>query len=260
MKIVHITDLHIGYNNKKYNCEKRAKTLVDKLIKKCIPPSDYTIVLTGDIVDKGKEIGEFEKAKIILDKLEIAGIKLLLVPGNHDYGSGKSISEKYQKRFKKVFYGNSKYEFPSCKIINNTAFIGLDSLQGEFDTKKPKRPNGSIGKGQLKKLREELSKPKVLQCKYCVVYLHHHPFYKAPFWIMALKDSKELGNILKEFDIDMLMFGHKHKGDILNGKKWGIPRIFDGGCSTGKKMDKPTPVRIIDLTKSSEQYQEWTLL
>lgn len=259
MKIVHISDLQIGYD--KNNCKKRAEKIVSGLIKRCKPASDYIIVLTGDIVDKGKKSGQFETAKTILDKLTSAGLQLLIVPENYDYDSGRKIKKVYQEKFNATFYGDSNFKFPICNIINQTAFIGLDSMPGELENSRSSlAPDGLLGKKQLKHLKEFLLDAEVMQCQHRVVYLHHHPFYKDIFWIMALKDEKGLEKVLKEFDIGLLLFGHKHDGDILSGEKWGIPRIFDGGSSTGIKMDKATPVRLIDLEKSSNQYQEWKLL
>ena len=87
--------------------------------------------------------------------------------------------------------------------------------------------------------------PEVYAAKYKVIYLHHHPFHPQPFHY--LKDSEELGCILRQFKIDALFFGHNHDGRKWNGK-WSITRVYDGGTSTGKK-GKPAPHRVIDLSR-----------
>lgn len=270
MKIVHISDLHFGYTASGDNCSTKSAILISELIKRCAPAPDYIVVITGDIVDKGRKVEQLNEVKVILDGLTNNRIRYLICPGNHDYGAGNLISEKHQQEFKEIFYGNSFYPFPTHTIIENTVFIGLDSLQGEFDSsdgqfddngyRGDRGPDGSLGSRQRDELKKILALPEVVSCRYRVVYLHHHPFYNAFAKISALHDSPALGKILKEADIDLLMFGHKHKGDILGGDHWGIPRIFDGGSSTGKKMEKPTPVRVLDLEKSSDQYQEWEIV
>ena len=80
--------------------------------------------------------------------------------------------------------------------------------------------------------------------------MHHHPFDKK--FGHRLKDSDELKKKLKPYAqkgmIDALLFGHKHQGRTHNGK-WGIPRLYDGSSSTGKRKKKSDPIiqRVIDL-------------
>lgn len=261
MKVVHLSDLHIGYVNGKWNCADRATAIISAIIEKCQPASEYVVVITGDLVDKGKIHDQINHAANIIDALGKSSIKCIVVPGNHDYGSGLGISLRHQAYFKKTFYGKSDESFPRLTIIGDTAFLSLDSLQGEFDlsgnildggTDLTGGADGCIGPNQLEVFRAMLSSPEVRRCSNSVVLLHHHPLYKAAGFL-ELKDAGEFTSVLEEYEIDMLLFGHKHGGDELNSN-WGIPRVFDGGSSTGKDMEVPSKIRVVDLTKPPSQY------
>jgi len=261
MKIIHLSDLHIGYVKGKWNCTKRAISIANTVVSKCKPAHEYVVVISGDIVDKGKRHKQIKQAAELFDIFSKNKIRYIVVPGNHDYGSGLGISLKHQAYFKKKFYGNRDESFPRINVFDNTAFISLDSLQGEFDLSGnfidggedlTGGADGAIGPEQFRRLRKIFIKTEVMSCENRVVLLHHHPIYKGGGFL-ELKDAKELTQTLEENEVDVLLFGHKHGGDELNNH-WGIPRVYDGGSSTGKRMEAPSKIRIIDLSKPPGQY------
>jgi 3',5'-cyclic AMP phosphodiesterase CpdA len=207
--------------------------------------SNYVIVHTGDVVEDATRGGSYEEALAHFNRLREAGFALLFVPGNHDYGTGSLGSGEYVGKFKKYFHGKKNVQYPIKTIIDDIAFLGLDSMAEEVNWYDRLFAEGELGKKQLARLLETLKEDDVKNSKYRVVYLHHHPFHPKPFH--QLKDSKELGDILKKGNISALLFGHNHDGKIWSGK-WGIPRVYDGGTSTGKE-GKPNPHRVIDLSR-----------
>ena len=268
-KIIHLTDLHIGYKHCTGNFDK----IIANIKKKCHPVSDYVIVITGDITDKPlagdrnpSEDDYAEAAKRVRD-LKSSGFTVLVVPGNHDYGSGIRQDNEYVSLFKRVFYNNENASYPRKDIIGDIAFIGLDSMKGEMrdqamissDEKDSIFAAGCIGKDQRAALATMLAAdPEVLHAKKRVLYFHHRPFFFLRVG-MLLQDRKELKAILeKNGNIDLLLFGHRHKNKDFHGK-WGIPRIYDGGTSTWKDTEN-SPHRIIDLSKSPSEDREENFL
>lgn len=248
-KIIHLSDLHVGYGN----LTGKLRDLVSRIIFHKQPANDYIIIITGDIVQNANKDGSFEEASAQLDRLKQAGFHVLPVMGNHDCGTGVAATKKNLKKFKKHFYGDKKYKFPKLDIIDDIAFIGLNSMAGELKTFSLERfgAEGELGKKQRNILSTQLTSNKVQNCTYKVIYLHHHPFDPQPFH--HLKDSVELGEILVQHKIDALLFGHNHAGLVWNGH-WNIQRAYDGGTSTGKK-GSPNPHRVIDLsTHPSKDY------
>jgi predicted MPP superfamily phosphohydrolase len=256
-KIIHLTDLHIGIPE----CTATFGKIVKNIKARMTPESDYVIVITGDIVDTVDDnLTTYIQAKKYFDDLESAGFTVLVVPGNHDYGSGNRQTKEFVGKFKEIFYSDSSVSYPKKDIIGEIAFIGLDSMQGEMEeetfpytSKNSIFAAGSLGKRQLENLRVMLeSDPDVTGAEKIVVYMHHRPFYFShlrsvlvPATGMFLQDRKKLKRIIKG-KIDLLLFGHRHKSKAYYGK-WNLPRIYDGGTST-KKADKknPPPHMVID--------------
>ncbi len=247
-KIIHLSDLHIGY--KKQDLEKRFKGIAECIIFVKEPAEDYVIIVTGDLVERATDPANHENTKTYLDKLQTQGFTVLVIPGNHDYGTGTLGDKKYQKKFKQMFYGIEKFTFPRLDIIDNIAFIGLDSMEEELNTFDRLGANGELGKAQRERLDKLLDQEDVKKCAFRVVYLHHHPF--DPWFMHELKDSRQLGEILmKHGNVDVVLFGHNHNFRKWNGK-WGIKRCYDAGSST-RKDNMPSFVRVIDLSQPPKE-------
>jgi 3',5'-cyclic AMP phosphodiesterase CpdA len=240
-KIIHLSDAHIGYQD----LSTKMGDIVTRIIYTKEDASNYVIVHTGDVVEDATRAGSYEEALCHFNRLKAAGFTVLFVPGNHDYGTGILGSEQYVDKFKRYFYGNKNIVYPIKSIIDEIAFIGLDSMAEELNWYDRLWSEGELGEAQLNRLSVMLNTEEVKRCPFKVVYLHHHPFHPKPFH--QLKDSDKLEKILKPHKISALLFGHNHDGRIWNGR-WGISRAYDGGTSTAKE-GKPNPHRVIDLSK-----------
>jgi predicted MPP superfamily phosphohydrolase len=83
-KIIHLSDLHIGHED----CGDKFRALIDNITFLKQPADNYTIVITGDIVDNGTKSEQTDEAVAGIRLLEERGYGVLVVPGNHDYGTG----------------------------------------------------------------------------------------------------------------------------------------------------------------------------
>ncbi|MCK4764809.1 MAG: metallophosphoesterase [Candidatus Aminicenantes bacterium] len=259
-RIIHLSDLHVGHQD----MHERFEHII-KMIKFTKPEAEkYVIVLTGDLVERATE-KNYEQAKECIDFLRKERYTVLPIPGNHDYSEGLYHSKRNVKKFKKAFFEKDddffqtdREEYPKIDIIGQQgeriAFIGLDSMADELHWYDSLWANGEIGEKQLKRMDERLREERVVECKYKVVYLHHHIF--APLHpTHELKDTDKFVKHLKEYmeedgekhKINALCFGHNHHGHIWNGQL-GIPRCYDGGTSTSK-ANGSSPHRVIDLSR-----------
>lgn len=242
-KIIHLSDLHIGHKD----LATRAWAIANRIILNKPQSSDYVILLTGDLVENGNDSNSLLEAKRFVEHLRAAGFHVLLVPGNHDFGDGIFASKAVAKEFIKQLFGK-RITFPRLDVINDTAFIGLNSMEEETGIRDGGfSAEGELGKKQIDRLNRMLDRKSVVDAKYRVVYLHHHPLDYRVF--LYLKDADELRSALENRKIDALLYGHYHDGDIWNGSGgWeSVPRIYDGGSST-KKGDAKYPHRVIDLS------------
>jgi len=244
-KIIHLSDLHIGHEV----CGSRFRAIIDAIIKTKQPAKNYIILITGDIVDNANHYKQTDEAVGNIDLLREHGYRILVVPGNHDYGNGALGNKKFVGLFKEKYYGSRDISYPKLDIIGKTAFIGLDSTAEELHWHDRFFSEGELGKEQLKRLGEILKDKRIADRKK-VIYLHHHPFdFKAG---MQLKDNKKLRKIISN-KVDALLFGHYHRDSESAGKEyngtWGIPRCYNGGSSTHKNGDIGFQ-RVIDLSRS----------
>jgi 3',5'-cyclic AMP phosphodiesterase CpdA len=261
-KILHMSDLHIGYENLENRFHKIIQRLINSYNDK---PSNIIIVITGDLVDNANNLGSIKLIKDDFNDLRNVGFEHILpIPGNHDYGTGAVGNKKFVTIFKQSFF-NKNRSYPVIDIIDNIAFIGLDSMAEELHWYDRLWAEGQIGTDQLNRLNKYLRRNEIQSCKKRVLYFHHHPFDPKP--LHQLKDSKKLYYVLKsamsdKISIDAILYGHNHEGKSNNGR-WGIPRCYDAGSINLKprsKLKKELPwfdkvvnsTRVIDLEKTPE--------
>jgi predicted MPP superfamily phosphohydrolase len=242
-KIIHLSDIHIGHED----CSERFRTIIDNISLLKQPAGNYIIVITGDIVDNANHSDFIDEAIDAIKQLKQSGYSVLVVPGNHDYGTGSWGNEKFVGIFKEKYYGSRVISYPKLDIIEEVAFIGLDSTAEELHWHDRIFSEGELGKGQLKRLGKMMDQPDIASMKK-VIYLHHHPFdFK---FGMQLKDREGLKKII-ENKVDAVLFGHYHHsvssaGKIFNGM-WGINRCYNAGTSTHKNGNVGYH-RVIDLS------------
>jgi predicted MPP superfamily phosphohydrolase len=243
-KIIHLSDIHVGHDD----CGVKFRTIIDNIAFLKQPAENYIIIVTGDIVNNATHGEQIDEAADAIEQLEKHGYKVLVVPGNHDYGTGSWGNKKFVNIFKERYFKTPDISYPKLDIIDEIAFIGLDSMADELNWDDRFFSQGEIGTEQLKRLAEILSEPEVTSLKK-VVYLHHHPFdFKLG---MQLKDKDDLKKTIENEKVDALLFGHYHDNPISAGKIfhgiWGIRRCYNAGSATHKNGSAGFH-RVIDLS------------
>ena len=262
MKILHVSDLHIGREGNRLVEWRQAERLVRNIKAAWGSDADKPLVLiTGDIVDDGREV-EFIEARRILEPLRTAGFQVAPLPGNHDYGwNGAYAEEKRFKLFKRYLLGiETRVTYPDVPYADErVTLITLNSMRAETGFWDGLLADGELGSRQLSELAELLTTLRAERPKShkIVVALHHHPFLfpddplfeKAREWLgHRLKDGAELMRLLTG-RIDALLFGHEHRhldfsepiaGRVLT-REYRIPCIL---CS-GKSTEPDLPARLI---------------
>jgi predicted MPP superfamily phosphohydrolase len=243
-KIIHLSDLHIGYED----CGARFQQIIHRLSYLKEPAHDYVIVITGDLVDNATHESQKFEALQAINQLKSNGYIVLVIPGNHDYGTGSWGDPKYVKIFKETFYNDPNLTFPKVDVIEEAVFIGLDSMAEELNWYDRIFSEGELGKAQISRLKKIINDPQNVN-KRKIVYLHHHPFDFE--LLMQLKDRDDLKKVI-ENKVDVLLFGHYHdntnKAGIPFNGKWGIKRAYNAGSSTHKQGNNGFD-RVMNLNK-----------
>ncbi|HNX67491.1 MAG TPA: metallophosphoesterase [Bacteroidales bacterium] len=242
MKLIHLSDIHVGHED----CGAKFRTIAEKIMETKQPVEEYIIIITGDIVNNANREEYISEALGVISMLREKGYRLLLIPGNHDYGTGVLGNKKFVQLFKEKFYSTTNVSYPKLDIIDDVAFIGLDSTAEELHWLDRIMSEGELGRKQRSRLKKILKQPEVAARKK-VVYLHHHPFYYKIG--MQLKDRDKLKKLI-EGNIDLLLFGHYHQdpegvGSFIHGT-WDIPRCYNAGSATHKNGE-PGYHRVIDI-------------
>jgi len=216
--ILHLSDLHI---TGKPHTDIRVQQLFQKVLQRWSGKEKPLIVITGDIVDDGKE-KQFQVAAELMRTLRDRGFLLYPIPGNHDYGWHGSIarSKKFEL-FKKYLLPGQHIAYPwTPEPIDHIALIGLNSMAAEADL----RQGGLLADGELGANQIRLTQELIRQIRFnhpqrkIVIFLHHHPFiFPQKSWIgqaieyagHRLKDGVRFMKAIQG-QVDYLLFGHDH--------------------------------------------------
>lgn len=246
MRILHISDLHIGNEKGEIG---RSKNIKEWLQAQQWNGDRPVIVATGDIVNDGRK-KQYEEAGKLFEDLEDAGYAVLACPGNHDYGYGGGFA-KAEKIETFSSYLGQRIDFPTVTHCNNVFVIGINSMAAEVGFFDRFGADGEVGRRQIGDLKEDLAdiREDDPQAK-IVVYLHHHPFlFPDDSWLEVVHEKlihqlKDGGRFLKAVkkNIDVLLFGHEHrhidfsKWKRFGPKRLGIPLVLS--CTKSTKVGR----------------------
>jgi uncharacterized protein len=208
MTIYAISDLHLSFSNPKpmdiFGSEwkdhhEKIAANWDKLVK-----DDDVVIVAGDISWALK----FDQAQQDLEFInQRPGTKILL-RGNHDYWWRRESTGKIQTQLPK----NMLLMHAKAYVFENVGIAGTRGWRQELEDKKI---------GSKKVLSREIdyfkkalgSIPDIVERKIAVL---HYPPYETDMTLNAF------AVILKEYNIDTLIYGHIHTNQYLEGKIDGV--------------------------------------
>lgn len=266
MKIIHLSDTHLGYKDSTV----RMSAIVTRILN-TFDPSDTVVVHTGDLLEDYNECYS-DMGRVAFNRLHNSGFKVLLCPGNHDYGNAVSLKSTWARYFRikfarELYQDALAHPFPVVTVIKDTTFIGLDTSECELGFFTRFMAEGNVGPSQRAALHEKIVWAKTQGLK-VVVYLHHHPFingysvcpdigdanllFKLLKWatrsLRRLKDAYSLMQVCRD-RVDIMLFGHIHNGldHRFEAERYGIKVALDGSSSTAKDMEVSSMrIRVID--------------
>lgn len=258
-KIIHISDLHFSHDNETLSLLQKDNFVEDFIRSlKDIDAID-TLIISGDIVDRGGSQRAYKQASLFIDKLrnELNIKHILCIPGNHDVNrkllegiSGDDdvdidkLWEKYDVKLKYYwefidktnlcYYQNSglvSYEIlqnPNMILlgIDSTDRIGTSDGCGFVNVEKLSQALSDI-LGKNEKIYKEYTK---------VAVLHHRPIiYESSSQTITENNGSDIGQygtcnaenwkkvreILLAYDVHYVLTGHVH------GSQSGQIRPFD---------------------------------
>ncbi len=247
--------------------EEILSTAVDKVSKE---KADFVLV-AGDLTKDGEKINHQGVVKA-LRKIESSGVRVLVVPGNHDINNGESVKylgneTKHVANINDEEFKTMYHEFGYKEALqtdsNSLSYVSepveglwvlvLDSCR--WNENKPELEPITEGKFSLKTLewienQLILSKKKK---KATIVLMHHgimehYPANEKYYGQYVVDDSESVSKLFAAYGVRLVFTGHFHAQDITKKEfKDSDDFIFD--IETGSLATAPCPYRIIQLSK-----------
>jgi Icc-related predicted phosphoesterase len=223
MKIIHFSDPHAGggaedwmaYFDKRwvgvfnYRFRRRFQhdlSKLEKAVEYILDVKPDAVVCTGDLTSSGQP-GEFEKTKVVLQKLRDSNIPILYTPGNHDC---------YVKRPKCVKAVHDMVDYLSCGRYQFKDFPVKVHVKGiDFLLVNTSRPSnllcswGFLVKKDSLYLENECANehlyPRIMVSHYPLI--DHHPILRVRHRLFGEKRALKL---LRDKKIDVMLAGHVH--------------------------------------------------
>ena len=230
--IVHLTDTHIGAKGD--GDELRLQQTVSKILSWSQKP-EY-VVVSGDVADFGagqEGVANYQKFLELVRPLENAGIKVLTVPGNHDYREKNDVlgSSPYVGGLESLFdtrlknYNDAVGDRDiSGKVIDGGKYviIGLDSghdilLESNYPITAPR--GSGLKDNQVAWLENVLDNldgvknGKDASGKAKIIVMHHPGYNKVMLGQAGVinKNQDRFWSLIETYGADVVLAGHSHK-------------------------------------------------
>lgn len=259
MRLAHISDLHLldttGMTLKRMATTRRVfggvnlllnrakeyrpevlEVLVDDLLREGV---DH-IVVSGDVSNLALE-SEFERVFHLL-KLLGNGLRVSVVPGNHDYyTAGAALTRRFEKTFYPFMFpeGFSDIDmdlYPYQKDLGDVVLFGVCSAIRNT----PPLSHGRVGERQLARLEHMLTRPGLSGRLTCVV-VHHalHARHALPEMTSRMLDRDAVLDVLHKSKVDLVLYGHDHVGQTWQREQPGKKTQFVCCGSSTRVTDDP---------------------
>lgn len=279
MRIAHLSDLHLSSDHFPERTDR-----FQQILRTCRDQSVDHLIITGDITNQARP-KEFALARAILrDHGFLDPQRLTVTIGNHDIFGGPFYAEdvltfpgtcrttdydakvqEFARSFRETFEGckylSGSSIFPFVKIVQDAAFVGINSVARWSSLKNPLGSNGEVDDHQRKRLAEILSSG-MFEGLRLFVLIHHH-FHKVSekekggalhrLWeaiesgTMKLRKKKPLFKLFREAQVDAVLHGHIHHHHHYERKK---VRFHNAGGTMFPPPDRPAMIHLLETEKN----------
>lgn len=240
----------------------KSREIFDKLVSQFKNQRPDLLLVTGDLTKDGERLSH-QDVKAGLDKLKAAGVKVFVIPGNHDLGStGARIYDGDQSAlaetldedgFRQLYadYGYGKGMVAdstslsyACEPVPGLTLIGIDSHSGWLSEVTLdwvcRQAEEATCKGQ-----------KVIAMMHHLLFPH---FNGADLFIngATINYYENVRNRLADAGIRVILTGHFHTSDIAKDWNADLSReIYD--INTGSAISYPCDYRLLTLSQDKSE-------
>ncbi len=240
----------------------KSRGILDKLVSQFKTQRPDLLLVTGDLTKDGERLSH-QYVKAGLDKLKAAGVKVFVIPGNHDLGTREAriydgdqseLAETLDEDGFRTMYADYGYgkgmvaDSTSlsyvCEPVPGLTLIGIDSHSGWVSEVTLdwvcRQAEEAIGKGQ-----------KVIAMMHHLLFPH---FNGADLFIngATVNQYESVRNRLADAGIRVILTGHFHTSDIARDWNADLSReIYD--INTGSAISYPCDYRLLTLSQDKSE-------
>lgn len=243
---------------------KESGALLDLAVDKILKANVDFVLISGDLTKDGEKNNHQKIAKI-LSRFTRQGIRVYVVPGNHDVNNPgafryegekcipvESVSpEDYTDIYNDFGYGNALFRDRNslsyvAEAGENLWLVALDTCRFEENRDGGKAiVGGKLDKSQEKWLEEILMTAR--EKKKAVIVMAHHGIIE--HWkghrlirdAFLVKDYQHIGKLLASYGVRISFTGHFHAQDIAKADFGEQGFLYD--IETGSLLTPPCPIR-----------------
>jgi 3',5'-cyclic AMP phosphodiesterase CpdA len=213
------------------------------------------VVVSGDLTQRARK-AQFAEAGLFLDRLEADGLRLLVVPGNHDVPLHKPLSRLFWplRRYHRFIARNRSCWYADAEI----AVLGLASAHG-LTVK-----DGRLTQVQVRSIGDSFETAGQDATRILVT---HHPLVPlpgdAPAEIEpALRGARRALAAVKGAGVHLMLAGHHHAhGIAIAGPTLSIdPQVMvvqAGTATSWRRRGTPNSFNLIHLDGGRARIEEW---
>ena len=229
--------------------------ILDKLIASALSTKPDLLLITGDLTENG-DLVSHQHVVSKLSQLRSAGIKVVVIPGNHDVDNadGSTSPQLFAELYKDLGFNMAYAKDQASLSYACEPFDGLVLLCLDTST-------GSIGDTTMKWLLDETDKAHE-QGKQVVVMQHHNVMehYDGKSSLQkenVLVNYGDVADKMTKNGIHLVFSGHAHMPDIAQYREKleaGVDSLVE--VETGSLLTYPNGWRIIKVNGS---FKKWNI-
>lgn len=245
-----------------------APEVLDQVIAKYLESDIQVLLVSGDLTKDGEKQSHIDfknKLKPLADK----GVKIFVVPGNHDINM--PIAMRYQgnktfptdritpKLFEEI-YAEYGYKDALSRDTNSLSYVAALNTStwlltidvARYDEYHEKTTSGGRLKAETKEWMLSVLKQAKEEGKQVIAMMHwgvveHIPFQARFFPNYLVEDNKKIASLLADNGVKLVFTGHFHSNDITEFVSDSGNKIYD--VETGALVSYPFAYRFVELTK-----------
>lgn len=238
----------------------QSDTIMQAMIDSIISEKPLLLLITGDLTFNGEKESH-ERLASHLQRLQLAGVRTLVIPGNHDVmcpysksytgNEPAAVASVTADEFAAIYhdfgYDDNSQRDPNslsytCEPVPGLIILGIDSNRyaTSHDEVAEYHTDGAVKPETLEWIRQQLADTKDNR-KTVIAMMHHHLVEHIDGEAMLLPNyivahHLEMAQVLKEDGVKAVFTGHLHITDAAT---------FDGitDIATGSASTYPLPVR-----------------